>query len=178
MFDELRRIDSNFSVDKFKGYIDNIFVQILSSIMKKKISGIKHFVSDDVFLEIEKRVTNLENENLIQFYDELNVSRTDILSINIEDDSIFIKVCILSKYMDYIIDENDHMVSGHNEFRIEKNYYLTFKRKKIIEKQKSARYCPRCGSNIDVNNNGMCDYCGAIYNLDDYDFILCSMEVN
>ena len=35
-----------------------------------------------------------------------------------------------------------------------------------------VRKCPACGSSIDVNNNGKCNYCGAIYNNEDYDYVL------
>ena len=41
-----------------------------------------------------------------------------------------------------------------------------------------VRKCPGCGASINVNNTGKCEYCDTIFNLDDYDYILVSINVN
>ena len=39
-----------------------------------------------------------------------------------------------------------------------------------------VRTCPHCGHNMDINNSGKCSYCGGIYDLDEYDWILSSIK--
>jgi len=59
---------------------------------------------------------------------------------------------------------------------MEKTNYLTFEKNKNTSTQPEARKCPSCGSNMDVNNSGKCEYCGTIYNLEDYEWILTEMK--
>ena len=74
--------------------------------------------------------------------------------------------------MDYFIDSDGNYVSGINDHRIEKLNRLTFMKKIDGRNAGIVRKCPACGSSIDVNNNGKCNYCGAIYNNEDYDYVL------
>lgn len=80
--------------------------------------------------------------------------------------------------MNYIINLNDgSYVSGNNNSRIQVDYMLTFTKKVNVMKQGIARKCPGCGAPMNINESGKCEYCGAIYNLDDYDWILTKLEV-
>lgn len=67
------------------------------------------------------------------------------------------------------------MVSGNDEVRVIKNMRLVFSKRKNAKSLGTARKCPGCGANIDVGMNGKCDYCGSIFNLQDYDWILKSI---
>lgn len=80
--------------------------------------------------------------------------------------------------MNYIINLNDgSYVSGNNNSRIQVDYMLTFTKKVNVMKQGIARKCPGCGAPMNINESGKREYCGAIYNLDDYDWILTKLEV-
>ena len=40
-----------------------------------------------------------------------------------------------------------------------------------------VRKCPACGAPMNVNKSGKCDYCGSIYNQEDYDFVLTNISI-
>ena len=171
---DITKYDKDFNEDLFKSYVDNIFVQIYTSIMTKEIEKIKHFVSENIFNSLEEKITSLQNN--IQMYDELNVKSTTILNKKIENNKIVIEVELISRYMDYIINEDGTKISGNNERRIEKSNLLTFEKKiNSLENANTAK-CPGCGSNIDVNANGKCIYCGAIYDLKNRNYILTKLN--
>lgn len=171
MYDELLKYDSNFSEGMFITNIDNMFVQILSSVMHKRIEEIKHFVNEDIYNELYNKIEQLKVNNYIQFYDELNVKSTEILSVTETDNSFRIKVKLTSRYMDYVMDSSK-IIKGHDKFRIEKINYLTFEKKKYFKELGEARKCPGCGVTMDINKNGKCEYCGAIFNLNERNWIL------
>ena len=161
----------------FKTKADNIFVKIHTAIMRGDIEPVKHFISEELAIKLESLVNDLNAKSYRQMYDELNVKSTTIKEISEDDSYYVIKVLIVSRYMDYIIDLNTgNIVKGNDQSRVMKNNILTFKRNKDVKETKIVRKCPGCGASINVNNNGVCEYCGAIYNLDDYDFILIDME--
>jgi hypothetical protein len=79
--------------------------------------------------------------------------------------------------MDYVLKKDSgNFVSGNNNFRIEKSYILVFRKKRAFLEQGAVRKCPGCGASISVNTSGKCDYCGSTYNLEDYDYILSSIN--
>lgn len=178
MINEIIKYDKDFTVDKFKTYIDNVFVQITSSVMTKTLDNVKHFMSDNVYKMYFNKINELNEKNFTQIYDELNVKETNIISTKVENETMIIEVELISRYMDYLIDSNGNLVRGDNTCRVEKSNRLIFEKKATVNENKSARTCPGCGSNIDVNANGKCPYCGTIYDLENKDWILTSIITN
>lgn len=177
MLNELIELDNTFSESKFKTKVDNIFVMLHISIMTNDLERVKHFLSNEVYKNFEERLKYLNNNNQIQMFDELNVKSTEIEDIEINNETFIIKVKLVSRYMDYIIDKNTKkIISGNNSNRIQKDNFLTFTKKRNFKEQEMVRKCPSCGANMDVNNTGKCKYCGTIYNNADYDWILTNIE--
>lgn len=179
MINELIKLDKTFSESKFKSKVDNIFVMLHISLMTKNLARVDHFIGDEVFNEFNNRLEKLNANNEIQMFDELNVKSTEIQNIEITDTEFIIKVKLISRYMDYIIDANSKkLIRGNNKSRIEKNNILTFTKRRNFKIQSNVRKCPACGANMNINNNGKCDYCGTIYNTEDYDWVLTKITTN
>lgn len=174
---EILKYDSEFTESKFKTYVDNIFIQLHLALVTKELENIKHFVSDEVYNKYQNKLDELNKKHLIQMYDEINVAQTDILSYKVDNENMIIEVNILSRYLDYLMDEDGNYVSGDTDIRTEKNNHLIFTKKINYEKSKTVRKCPGCGASIDVNASGKCEYCGTIYNLEDKDWVLKSIDI-
>lgn len=173
---EILKYDSEFSESKFKTYVDNVFIQLHMAVVTKELENVKHFLSDEVYNLYKQKVDNLTQRHLIQMYDEINVAQTEILNYQVTNTDMIIKVYILSRYLDYLMDEDGNYVSGDTDVRSERDNYLTFTKKINHKEMGSVRKCPGCGASIDVNASGKCAYCGTIYNLDDKDWVLTSIE--
>ncbi len=116
--------NDNFLESKFITNVDNIFIQLHLSLVTNNLDKIRHFVSKDVFNEFEDRLNILNSNNQIQMYDEINVKQTSILSKEELEDKYVIKVKLVSRYMDYILDKSSNEnISGDDMERIEKNIY-------------------------------------------------------
>ena len=125
------------------------------------------------------KINELISHNKRQMYDEINVKNTMIINRKILEDKEIIDVEIVSRYMDYIIDINTgDLISGDDTRRIERRNILRFEKKLNTKDFGIVRKCPGCGASINVNNTGKCEYCDTIFNLDDYDYILVSINVN
>ena len=175
--DELLKVDNGFNEGMFITKVNNIFVMLHSAIMMDDLNRVKHFISDNVEEKYEKILNDLNKKNVRQMYDEMNVKTTSIDNIIIEENKAVIEVTIVSRYMDYLVDKDSgEFVSGINNRRVEKINHLVFE--KIIGNSytKIAQKCPGCGANIDVNKSGKCAYCGTIFDAENYDWILTSIE--
>ena len=168
---------NEFNEAMFKTKVDNIFVKLFTSIMKGDLSDVDHFVSDEVKSKYMTYINELKSRNERQMYDELNVKDTKILSRKELEDKEVIEVKIISRYMDYIIDiDTGETIKGDDTRRIEKRNILIFEKKNDTKDIKLVRKCPGCGASISVNTSGKCEYCGTIYNLEDYDYILTDIQ--
>ena len=167
----------NFNDAMFLSKVDNVFVKIFTAVMLDELDDVKHFMSDKIYLDLKNNNINLNNLGQRQMYDEINVKSSRIDSINQDGDSYIIEVSLDARYMDYIIDLNSgEKVFGDDTRRIEVPYKLIFKKDINSSNQGMVRRCPGCGHPMDINDSGKCDYCGTIYNLEEYDFILDSIE--
>lgn len=173
---EILKYDSEFTESKFKTYADNVFIQLHMAVVTKELENVKHFISDEVYNKYKQIVDNLTEKKLIQMYDEINVAETDILNYQITENEMIIEVNLISRYLDYLMDEAGNYVSGNTNVRSEKNNHLIFTKKINHQKDGNVRKCPGCGAAIDVNASGKCAYCGTIYNLEDKGWILTFIE--
>lgn len=170
---------NEFNEAMFKTKVDNIFVKLYTSIMKMDLSDVDHFIGDRLQSEIEIQIDNLKSNNKRQMYDEINVKNTSIINRYIRSDREIVEVEIVSRYMDYIIDlDSGDVISGDDTSRIEKRNILIFEKKLNTKDMGLVRRCPGCGASISVNTSGNCEYCHSIFNQEDYDYILVSINVN
>ncbi len=167
----------DFNESMFISKVNNIFVKLLSAIMQNNLASIDHFVSDEVMTNAQSIIDNTKKQGGIQIYDEINIVNTKIQSCNLIESVYYINVLLQSKYLDYIIDiDSKEKISGDDTQRKEVNYELIFAKKLEVKNQEIARKCPGCGAPISVNTSGLCAYCGAIYNTEDYDWVLKSIK--
>lgn len=169
----------DFNEAMFKTKVDNIFVKLYTCIMKGNLTDVRHFISEELYNNYINKINELISHNKRQMYDEINIKNTMIINRKILEDKEIIDVEIVSRYMDYIIDINTgDLISGDDTRRIERRNILRFEKKLNTKDFGIVRKCPGCGASINVNNTGKCEYCDTIFNLDDYDYILVSINVN
>jgi len=175
---EFLEIDNNFNEAMFLTKVNNIFVKLYTAIMLNELADVKHFISEDIYNFYQNKINELDKIGQRQMYDEINVKNSSIKFIDIDDSKYVINVYLEARYMDYILDlETGDCISGRDDNRIQVNYELRFIRDKEILNQSIVRRCSGCGAPMDINCDGKCNYCGAIYNLSDYDWILDSINI-
>lgn len=166
-----------FNEAMFKTKVDNIFVKLYTSIMKKDLSEVKHFIGDELEEKLQNKINILEENGNTQIYDEINAKDTKIINRTFTEEKEIVKVEIISRYMDYIINADGDTISGDDTRRVEKRNILVFEKRLDTKDIKLVRRCPGCGASISVNTSGKCDYCGTIFNQEDYDYVLMSIDI-
>ena len=170
---------NDFNEAMFKTKVDNIFVKLYTAEMKQDLSDVMHFINDDVRDMFQNRIDENKRLNRRQMYDEINVKSTNIIDRCITDDKEIVEAQIISRYMDYVIDKNTGAtIEGDDTRRIEKRNILVFEKKIDSKNIGIVRRCPGCGASMSVNTSGKCEYCGTIFNQEDYDYILVKLSVS
>ena len=154
----------------------NIYISLLYAIMIKDINKVSHFLSSEMVKKFEDIINSLKERQVSQLYDELNVGEIDILKREEKDGLERITVRILSRYMNYLVDSEGEYLEGNNEYREEHENILVFE--KSLNAQELSHYrCKYCGNNLDINFTGECPNCNNVYNMEDHDYQLVSLEV-
>ena len=178
LLDNLVKQDSEFSESKFKSKVENEFIQIMLSMVSRKTLPVKHFVNDEVYGKILNKIKNDVEDGRIQIYDELNVAGVELTNIEELEDRFKIDVTVHSKALNYYLSlATRRYLSGNNSSRTDRDYHLTFEKIKDNKSLGAARRCPACGANLDVNKTGVCTYCGTILKLENYDWVITSMDI-
>jgi predicted lipid-binding transport protein (Tim44 family) len=175
---EYKSIDLTFNESMFLTKVNNVFIKLYTAIMMDELEEVKHFINEDVLEYANSIVNKAKSVNGRQMFDELNVKESQIINVEVKQDVYEIKVYLQSRYMDYIIDlSNGNVISGNDQSRINVDYNLTFTKKISAQEQGITRKCPTCRAPLSVNTSGKCEYCGSIYNQEDYDWVLTNLEI-
>ena len=174
---ELEKLDSTFTESGFKSKVDNMYIMLLSSIIEGNMRPIQHKLSEEVYDKYCAFVDDLNTNNEIQLYDELNVKSTTIESINITDEKYIINVILVSRYMPYVIDKDTKKFKrGNNRERVQIVNHLVLTKRRDATDEGIVRKCSYCGAPVDINRNGICKYCNKPYNTESHDWILESIN--
>ena len=114
--------DNTLNNALFLSKVDNIFIMLLSSIMKRDLDIVKHKITDNIYNDYIDIVNELKNNHEIQMYGEANVKNSNIISIK-KDEIIIVNVNLVARYLNYVIDEDSkELKRGINDKREEHGY--------------------------------------------------------
>jgi len=127
--EDLMKNDTSFSLNNFIISANNIYMMLQSAVMVGNLSRVKNKISDKVLHKYQHIIDDFNNNNLRQMYEDLNVKKTELLSVNQKDNNYYIQVLITSLAKDYVVDKKNLKYKyGINNQQIVKNNYLTFKK--------------------------------------------------
>ena len=169
---ELMKLDNTFRESVFLGKVNNIYVMLCTSMMTNHLERVKHFLSDNLYDLKVQELEELNRQNIIKMYDELNVNAS-IIDVEITDEKFIIKVSMHTKYLSYNIDKDTKkFISGNKDYRIQDNKTLIFTKRRDFKTLGMVRQCPFCGASMDLNNTGFCKFCHKTFDMKEYDWIL------
>ncbi|MDO4978838.1 MAG: TIM44-like domain-containing protein [Candidatus Saccharibacteria bacterium] len=167
----------NFDETAFIANISNIFVKTYTAVMLDKMSEVEHFMSDEVYSKFVNNVEDLKQKNQRQMYDELNVKSCHLDGIDEVGENYVAKVTLVARYLDYILDLNEHkIISGQDNYRAVDTYSLEFTKSKDAKKRGIITKCPTCGQSLETNNSGLCKFCRTTFKQEDYDWVMTKIE--
>ena len=162
-----------------KTKIDNIFVKLYTGMTLENLRDVKHFLSDEVYEKYETILEENKKKNQKQIYDEINVKNSRIVDVEEQEDKTVVHIELISRYMDYILDNSTgKIIFGTDQRRVEKRNDITLEKKNDTKEIDGVRKCPSCGASMSINKTGVCEFCHQTYPLEDYDFIVTSLEID
>jgi uncharacterized protein with PIN domain len=91
-----------------------------------------------------------------------------IFKIEKENNNLIVKFYLNVKMYDYVADENNKVVRGNKNRKIDISYEITYI-KSLEEKQD---VCPNCNAPITNNSSNKCEYCNSIIVKDSSEWVM------
>ena len=156
--------------DEIISKVKNMYIMLLYAISREDIDRVRQYLSDDLAKKYESIIKeNIEN-NLVQRYGELNVSKVEIIS---EENNV-ITLQLVVKYIDYKIDrKTKKYVSGETTRH---SYYKTLRVTYNLDNKAIVYRCKNCGAQLNVNLTSVCSYCGEPVDNEDSLFVIESIN--
>lgn len=180
---QLKQNDPNFSEANFITRVNNMYLQLQDSWMKKNWNSVRPFESDELFNMHDKQLQTFIDNHTTNVMEEICVLDTEITNYTDDGANDVLSVVLKARLKDYVVDDNTRQVvegDPHREIYI--TYLLKMIRKKgVLTKPETettkVTQCPNCGANVSINASGQCEYCGSVITSGQYDWVLSSVEV-
>ena len=176
--EEIRKIDPNFSEDKFIGWAREVFVKIQQAWSERNWKIIRPFESETLFSQHSAQLNEYIKNNKINKIEKINVNYCELREFKVDGDKEVLVVELHAIMRDYVVDATSGKVlesDPNKDWHM--NYLMTFNRKVGVKTEqgvsnKSTTNCPNCGAPTEITSAGQCEYCKSVITTGEHDWVL------
>ena len=176
--EEIRKIDPNFSEDKFIGWAREVFVKIQQAWSDRDWKLIRPFESETLFSQHSAQLNEYIKNNKINKIEKINVNYCTLRDFRVDGDKEVLTVELHAIMRDYVVDATTNKVlesDPNKDWHM--NYLMTFNRKVGVKTEKgvsnkSTTNCPNCGAPTEITSAGQCEYCKSVITTGEHDWVL------
>ena len=169
------KIISNFNIDEFNLKAYQIFYDVQVAWMDFDYDRLKELLTDELYNNYVMQLDALKIKNHKNTMKEFELIETCLSSLKEENDRYIAEVYLNVKFFDYVENVKTGMIlRGTLNRKLNNIYKLTFIRTK--EETNNINECPRCGSTVQGNATGVCEYCKSKLINKKYDWVLSKKE--
>jgi len=173
-YDQFILNNPTFDEFKFKDKVKTAFIQIQESWQQQNLGKVRKFISDGVYQRFNTQFKMMKLLKQTNTIDKLTVKNIYIDKIETDGKFDIIHTAVHASIVDRFVSEAyPQLNSGGSEEFVE---YWSFIKKRGVQEANmfNSQNCPKCGAELSQNAGDIskCEYCGAITNLGDYDWVL------
>lgn len=156
---EIKKNVPNFNEKEFLDNGYKIFLDIEKAWMNFELEKVRNTITDEMYTMYESQLASMEIKGEQNIMKDFVLKDCAITSAVKQNDNIEVKTKYVVEFYDYIVDkETQKLVRGFDTRKIRMYYEFTFI---MNDSQKKVENCPNCGSKVNINSAGVCDYCGS-----------------
>lgn len=180
----LQNIDPNFSQERIKEKISNLYVQMQDAWQNKSFESMRPYMTDTLYSQFSMQLDELVRAGYTNYIDRIAVLDVSLSGWKTDavNDSIVAKVN--TRIIDYTVDDKTgKVIEGSQKIEKFMCYEWTLIRSKgqttaaEPDKEKTSTFhCPSCGAPIEMNQSAKCPYCGSVISSTDFDWTISSIK--
>ncbi len=138
---------------------------------------VRHLLTDRLWESYNFWINEYKRNGLRNKLDDTQIEKMHVAKIEIDKFYEAITLRIFARTKDYVVDKNGKVLAGNPKNARYFSEYWTFVRRSGVENDDyDMQTCPNCGAPLDkINQNGICEYCGAKITTGDFSWVLASI---
>lgn len=174
----IRRYDENFSLDRFTGWVKEVFITLQEAWTAKDWSRIRPFEKEELFQQHAKQLQQYIDQGRTNHIERIAINQAYPFEYRRESEYEYLKMYLDVRMIDYISeDATGKVVMGDKDNPYFLRYLLTFMRRNGVKtdaakSNHSTTACPHCGAPTQITSAGKCEYCGFIITTGEHDWVL------
>ena len=174
----IRRYDENFSLDRFTGWVKEVFITLQEAWTAKDWSRIRPFEKEELFQQHAKQLQQYIDQGRTNHIERIAINQAYPFEYRRESEYEYLKMYLDVRMIDYISeDATGKVVMGDKDNPYFLRYLLTFMRRNGVKtdaatSNPSTTACRHCGAPTQITSAGKCEYCGFIITTGEHDWVL------
>ena len=174
----IRKFDENFSLDRFTGWVKEVFITLQEAWTAKDWSRIRPFEKEELFQQHAKQLQQYIDQGRTNHIERIAVNQAYPFEYRRETEYEYLKMYLDVRMIDYVSeDATGKVVMGDKDNPYFLRYLLTFMRRNGVKtdaakSNHSTTACPHCGAPTQITSAGKCEYCGFIITTGEHDWVL------
>lgn len=150
----------NFNKQEFLNNGYSIYKDIQNAWMNFKLEDVKDKITDELYNMYESQLTTLEVKDEQNIMKDFKLVKSYLKDAVVQNNTITITTGYVIQMYDYIIEKSTgKVVRGSSSNKLKIVYEMKFR--KTLNENAKIEECPNCGAKVDINNSGICEYCGS-----------------
>ena len=175
--EDLKKQDPAFSEEKMKEKIGNLYVRMQECWQNKTWEEMRTSMDDAIFNQFNAQLNGLIKAGKTNYVDDIAVLGVDLTGFGQDDKHDIVTALVRVRIKDYTVDDaTGAVVSGSKTAEKFMTYEWTMIRtkgaKSFEQTADAAKNCPNCGAPLDLNATARCQYCGAVIQSADFDWVI------
>ena len=175
--EDLKKQDPAFSEEKMKEKIGNLYVRMQECWQNKTWEEMRTSMDDAIFNQFNAQLNSLIKAGKTNYVDDIAVLGVDLTGFGQDDKHDIVTALVRTRIKDYTVDDaTGAVVSGSKTAEKFMTYEWTMIRtkgaKSFEQTADAAKNCPNCGAPLDLNATARCQYCGAVIQSADFDWVI------
>lgn len=175
--EDLKKQDPAFSEEKMKEKIGNLYVMMQECWQNKTWEEMRTGMDDAIFNQFNAQLNSLIKAGKTNYVDDIAVLGVDLTGFGQDDKHDIVTALVRVRIKDYTVDDaTGAVVSGSKTAEKFMTYEWTMIRtkgaKSFERTEDAAKNCPNCGAPLDLNATAKCQYCGAVIQSADFDWVI------
>lgn len=175
--EDLKKQDPAFSEEKMKEKIGNLYVRMQQCWQNKTWEEMRTSMDDAIFNQFNAQLNSLIKAGKTNYVDDIAVLGVDLTGFGQDDKHDIVTALVRTRIKDYTVDDaTGAVVSGSKTAEKFMTYEWTMIRtkgaKSFEQTADAAKNCPNCGAPLDLNATAKCQYCGAVIQSADFDWVI------
>ncbi|MBQ8131979.1 MAG: TIM44-like domain-containing protein, partial [Bacilli bacterium] len=151
----LKEILPEYTLDTLKKELYDGYLAIQQAYSNYQYDQLDQLCSFDLARQYKLQLNHLHEKHATNIMNGFEFLDMKIQDVRKEANNIVVKVYLKTRYIDYTVDDQNTLLRGDYQNKVETESMLVFYRKKYTGRP--IRFCPKCGGEV---KDRICSQCG------------------